>query len=267
MPLQLTSSDWITIVVGVVGIIAGYIFGLAQRDRRATALSWRLVSVIALTRPFREVKAGTIEVAFNGQQVEDVHLLVIRIQNARELPVVDYRVPVTITIKEKDGIQPIIHGAVISDMSSPSLEASIQQYTKQQGITLNNTRLNSGEWYDVQMIVSQPVADISPEQIEVRAEYIGVNVKAIKQFILDEDREATIEAMDFPVFNRIWAYAFMSTVMVFALSLVFTPLPLYIQWVILVQFILYNLATWIPGPMKQTFTRALLGRKYLHRSS
>jgi hypothetical protein len=184
--MQLTSSDWITIGVGIIGFIAGgiisWLIALRFRERRYTELSWELVSSTPLTDPLRVVRGGTLEVLLDGERVENIHLLLVRIICSGQLPVQQYTTPISMAIKEQEEKPATLHRAIVTEKSSDNVLVDVTERTTQAAV-LAKVPLNAGDWYTVQLLVSQEVNQIKANAIEVSGSIIGVSARPIRYYV------------------------------------------------------------------------------------
>jgi hypothetical protein len=117
----LRDAGWWQVILAIVALIVGYIFFRAQTQRKN--LSYKILSSRPLFQTERDVKQK-FEINFEGQPVNDLHLLIIQIYNSGNIPITksDYEREVRLIFKPNN----IILTAEITESIPANLGASLQ---------------------------------------------------------------------------------------------------------------------------------------------
>jgi len=149
------------VFLGLVAIIVTIILWRTQRRRKA--LSYEIISRTPLLSVEDEVK-GKVQILFDGNPVQDIHLVVLKIINSGNVPIVstDYERPVSLSFGEN----PRILTAEVSETDPDNLEISVDiQATK---VMLDPVLLNGGDSITLKFLVSQL------DEINIDGRIIGV---------------------------------------------------------------------------------------------
>jgi len=169
MPEALRDPIWqfIGALLAFSAIVISILLYWMQRRRKV--LSYEIVSRTPLLSVEEEVK-GKLQILFDGSPVQDVHLVIIKVMNSGNMPIVsaDYERQVRIAFGENTRILT----AEVSETSPDNLEASVSLESK--AVVLAPILLNSGDSITVKMLVSQ-----FDREISVDGRIVGV--KTIKR--------------------------------------------------------------------------------------
>jgi len=136
------------VFLGLVAIVVSIFLWWTQRRRKA--LSYEIISRTSLLSIEDEIK-GKLEIFFDGKPVQDVHLIVFKIVNSGNVPIVstDYERPVSLTFGEN----PQILSAEVSETNPDNLRASVDIEATR--VVLGRVLLNSGDSITLKFLVSQ----------------------------------------------------------------------------------------------------------------
>lgn len=154
--------QFIGVILAVVAIIIS--IALYRRQRRHKALSYEIISRIPLLGMEEEIK-GNLQILFNGKPVQQVHLIVVKIINSGNMPIVftDYERPISLSFGEKAQILT----AEVAETNPDSLRAAAEIEGKK--VVLTPILLNQEDSITLKMLVNE-----FSEQITVNGRVVGV---------------------------------------------------------------------------------------------
>ena len=154
--------QFIAVILALAAILIS-IF-LYQKQRRRKALSYEIISRTPLLSMEEEVK-GKLQILFDKKPVQQVHLIVVRIVNSGNLPILspDYERPIGFSFGEKGKI---LTTEVVETYPS-SLRASVR--IEGEKVVLDSALLNQGDSIKLKILVSQ-----FDGQIAVDGRIVGV---------------------------------------------------------------------------------------------
>ena len=122
MPAILRDQVWqfVGAFFGLVAIIVSIVLYRTQRRRKA--LSYEIISRTSLLSIEDEIK-GKLEIFFNGKPVQDVHLIVFKIINSGNVPIVstDYERPLKLNFGEAQVLT-----AEVAETNPNNLQVSVK---------------------------------------------------------------------------------------------------------------------------------------------
>lgn len=147
MPDFLRDPVWQFVGV-VLALAASVVLFLLQRRRKA--LSYEVVSRTSLMSVKEEVK-GRVQILFDGTPVSDAHMMIMRVTNAGNVPIVpsDYLRPVKFGFGEM--VQ--ILSAEVMETSPHNIEASVEVDTG--AVILTPVLLNGGDSITLKILLAQ----------------------------------------------------------------------------------------------------------------
>lgn len=155
-------------ILGTITIILTVIFFFVQQQRKE--ISYEIAQQTSLFS-INEQVSGEIQVLFNEKPVENLHLIVVRLHNTGNIPVVrtDFDQPITITFQ--DGSE-IISAEVLSE---ESLDVMAEVTISQNEIAIEPALINGGESIKIKAIINN-----YREGVIVSARIVGVNQIALR---------------------------------------------------------------------------------------
>lgn len=159
--------QFIGAIVAFIAIIITIIIYLKQR--RNKLLNFEIISRTPLLSIEDEIK-GNLQILYNGNPIEQVHLIVIKFINSGNTPITsnDFEIPINF----KFGEESQIFTAEITEKNPTNLRASIT--IEGNSIVIDPTLLNSGDSITIKTLVSRFV------DIDIDGRIIGV--KEIKEY-------------------------------------------------------------------------------------
>ena len=141
-------------------------------QRRRKALSYEIVTSTPLLSVEEEIK-GRVQILFDNKPIKDVHLIVVRIINSGNLPIVsaDYEFPVSLSFGENSQIL----SCEVSETNPNSLQVTFNNIENTK-VVLTPVLLNSGDAIALKMLVSQ-----FEDRIFINGRIVGV--KNIQKFV------------------------------------------------------------------------------------
>lgn len=123
---------------------------LYLKQRRHKSLSYEIISSTPLLSLKDEIK-GKLQILYEGKPIQQVHLIVARIINSGNTPIVlaDYERPVSLSF----GKEAQVLTAEVTKTSPDSLQASIK--IEEKNVVLMPTLLNQGDWVVLKMLVTK----------------------------------------------------------------------------------------------------------------
>lgn len=140
--------QFIGALVAVVAIIISVIFYFSQKRRKQ--LSYEVISLNSILSHSEELE-GKLKILFEGEQVNQVHLIVIQLTNTGNIPIIskDYEREISIKFLEDSRIL----SAQISDTFPSNLGATLSYNLE--NIKLQPVLLNRGDSITIKTLVSQ----------------------------------------------------------------------------------------------------------------
>lgn len=164
--------QFIGAVLALVAIIVSVF--LYRRQRRNKELSYEIISNTALLTMEEDVRQK-MQILFNGKPMEQVYLVVLRIVNSGNLPILttDYVRPVSLSFGEEAQILT----AEIAETNPRSLHASAKIDGKR--VVILPTLLNQGDTIKLKMLVGKSIG-----QITVDGRIVGVkDIKKTRELV------------------------------------------------------------------------------------
>jgi len=149
-------------ILAVVAIIIS--IALYRRQRRHKALSYEIISRIPLLGMEEEIK-GNLQILFNGKPVQQVHLIVVKITNSGNMPIVSTDYERTISLRFGEKAHTLT--AEVAETNPNSLRTTAKIEGKK--VVLTPTLLNQEDSVTLKMLVSE-----FSEQITVDGRVVGV---------------------------------------------------------------------------------------------
>ena len=133
---------------GLVAIIVTIVLYRTQRRRKA--LSYEIISRTPLLSIGDEIK-GKLQILFDGKPVQDIHLIVLKIINSGNVPIVstNYERPVNLSFGENSWILT----AEVSETDPEDLRATVN--IENAKVALEPVLLNGGDSITLKLLVSQ----------------------------------------------------------------------------------------------------------------
>jgi len=177
-------------IIAIVTIIVSIIIYLKQRSRKR--LSYEILSNAALLSEEEEIKKD-IQLTYKGKMVEGVRLLVLRIFNSGNLPIVsaDYERP----IKIEFGKETRVSTAEVIKKKPANLQSTIS--IENRVVTLYPALLNPTDSVTIKILVTKYENDI-----QINSRIIGVS----KIELLHESSVMTSAVVFTSILLVIWAF-------------------------------------------------------------
>ena len=140
--------QFVAVLLAIIAILVSISLYLKQRRRKI--LSYEIVSRTPLLSMEEEIK-GTLKILYDGQPVERVHLIVVKIINSGNVPILstEYERPISLSLGEEARVLT----AEVSKTYPDSLKASVT--IEENKIVLAKTLLNGGDSVTLKMLVSK----------------------------------------------------------------------------------------------------------------
>ena len=149
MPDILRDPLWqfVGALLGIFAIIVSIVLFFAQRKKKS--LSYEILSKTPVLSAAEEI-AGKLQILFQGEVVQKVYLLVIRISNTGNVPIAssDYERPISIRF----GGEARILTTEVSESEPKNMDAKVE--TRDQNILVKPVLLNSGDSITIKSLVS-----------------------------------------------------------------------------------------------------------------
>lgn len=158
--------QFIATVLAITAILVSIILYLKQR--RCKAVSYEILSQTPLLSVKGEIK-GQLEILYKGKPVQQVHLVLVRIINSGNTPILstDYKLPISLNFGEEANI---LTSAVVK-ADPRNVQAALR--VEGRNAVLVPTLLNTGDSVTLKMLVTKF------EEVKVDGRIVGV--KKIKE--------------------------------------------------------------------------------------
>ena len=153
---------WQLLIPAVIGI--GGIYLTYRLGWKVKAFSYDVLSSTPVFN-VEEVK-GKLQILFNGRQVEDPWLFILRLINTGNVPIEsrDYEHPVTISFGEKAQI-------LTAELTQTNPKRLTVQFNNDgTRVLIDPCLLNHGDWFTLRMLVARP----SMEEMRIDGRIVGV---------------------------------------------------------------------------------------------
>jgi hypothetical protein len=216
MPEFLRDSSWQSIgaLVGLVAIIVTV--ALYRLQRRRKSISYEVVSLTPLLSVKEEVR-DRVQILFDGKDVLDAHMLIVKVRNSGNVPVLpsDYER----SIQFGFGEQTQVMSAEIVETDPSGIDADVSVLSR--SVTLRPVLLNAGDAITVRVLLAQydgsfdvtgrivGVREIGKTRLRpptVLLQLVWFLLTVLVSFVLD-----TVVPQQPPI--RLWSLAFMYTVL------------------------------------------------------
>jgi hypothetical protein len=160
----------LSVIVGVIAIVVVIIFYFAAKTKKS--LAYEVLSENPLISIDNEIK-GKLQILLDGQPIENVHLLLIRITNDGKVPITanDYERPVALKFKESSNILSAELASAVPEnlVIKPTIHDKL--------VALDPVLLNSGDVFTVKVLVGEYSGPV-----EVDARIAGVkNIRVARK--------------------------------------------------------------------------------------
>lgn len=136
-----------TIILGVLAILVTvYVY---RKQTKRKKLEYEIITVSPLVNIRNEFK-DSLEIRFDGNPISDPRLLLMRVINTGDIPILASDFEQEITISFGDGTK--VHTAEISETNPSSLQSSVTIQSNH--ITLKKTLFNEQDWIEIRAILS-----------------------------------------------------------------------------------------------------------------
>lgn len=143
--------QFVAVVLTSLTILVSYFLYRKQRQRKA--LSYEILSLTPILSMNEEVK-GKLEIRFSGEPVQQVHLILIKITNSGNVPIVatDYERQVNLSFGEKAKILTVD----IVETTPESLQVAVQKTIEgsKEKALLPPILMNQGDSFTFKLLVS-----------------------------------------------------------------------------------------------------------------
>jgi hypothetical protein len=150
MPEFLRDQSWQSIgaLVGLVAIIVTVALYLLQRRRKS--ISYEVVSLTPLLSVKEEVR-DRVQISFDGKKVSDAHMLIVKVRNSGNVPVLpsDYER----SIQFGFGGQTQVMSAEMVETNPSGIDADVSVLSN--SVTLRPVLLNAGDAITVRVLLAQ----------------------------------------------------------------------------------------------------------------
>lgn len=156
--------QFIGVVIGIIALIITFLF---WKQRQRKALSYEILSNTPLLSIEEKIK-GKLQIIFDGNSVENVHLIEVKLVNSGNEPIKpsDYERPINLTFGEDSRV---LTSEVIETIPD---NLKMELYTDEKSVKLSPILLNGGDSFTLKMIVSQ--FKIGDDDIKVDGRIAGV---------------------------------------------------------------------------------------------
>ncbi|GAB3863689.1 hypothetical protein GCM10029963_72850 [Micromonospora andamanensis] len=139
------------LALAVLGILVGIVIALLQRRPKRVVYDMITRSQIVSHTGYRAT--GKLQVLYEGRQLADPHLLVLRVANGGKIEIRPEDWIERLKIVVSRGVE--IVDAAIAGSAPSNLEVKVEQTEKSQ-VTISSVLLNRQEWFDVQLLIDGP---------------------------------------------------------------------------------------------------------------
>lgn len=140
--------QFVAVILAILAILITY--AIYRKQRRRKLLTYDIISRTPLLSNEEEVK-GKLQILFEDQPVQQVHLIVMRISNSGDVPILatDYERPVTFSFGEESKILTV----EVVETEPDSLHALAR--IEDDRVALEPTLLNQGDVITLKMLISK----------------------------------------------------------------------------------------------------------------
>ena len=140
--------QFVAVLLTAIAILVSISLYLKQRRRKA--LSYSILSQTPLLSVKEEIKKE-LKILYNGKPVEQVHLIMVKIINSGNTPILstDYERPISLNFGEKANVLT----AAIVKMHPDSIQASFSVEGK--NVVFTPTLLNAGDSFTLKMLITK----------------------------------------------------------------------------------------------------------------
>jgi hypothetical protein len=168
-----------SLAIGIVGLIAGYIYFRSQRTRKG--LIYQVVSNSPLVMATDRI-GGQLTVAFNDKPVDDANLMIIRFVNSGNVPILSSDFSGALRVKLTDDAK--VLSAEITETTPASLEPAVQATTAGNVVDIAPLLLNAGDSFSLRLFVDHSGPDVS-----VVARIVGISDVRAEDLVAPEQQE------------------------------------------------------------------------------
>lgn len=153
-------------LLAAIGIVVAFWIYHKQSHK---SLSYAVLSQPLVTVSTKEI-IGRVQVLLDGRPIDSPRLLLLKIENTGELAIEakDFDHPLTVTVNGE-----IINCYVINASSNSLRECVKFKLVEDRQLKFDNMLLNSGDWFEVQILASNMMDNKLP--LSLQARIVGVN--------------------------------------------------------------------------------------------
>lgn len=141
-------AGWMEVLIGAVALVVSIVLYRLAKKRKS--LSYEVLSESPLVSISEEIK-GNLQVLYNGEPAENIHLLLVKFVNDGNVPIAaaDFERPLKLQFKDGSNIISAEKAQVTPENLNPSININGQ------AITVEPVMLNAGDSFAVRILMSQ----------------------------------------------------------------------------------------------------------------